>query len=66
MQVTVNGVPGDVVEEMTVAQLVDARAEQRRWVAVALNGDVVPRGGWAATFLRDGDSVEILVPVAGG
>jgi sulfur carrier protein len=66
MQVTVNGVPDDVVEEMTVAQLVDARAEQRRWVAVALNGDVVPRSGWAATILRDGDSVEVLVPVAGG
>lgn len=66
MKVLVNGVPSDVALGTTVAELVDARAEQQRWVAVALDGDVVPRGTWTSTVLRDGDSVEILVPVAGG
>jgi len=66
MKVLVNGVPSDVAQGTTVAELVDARAEQQRWVAVAVDGDVVPRGTWASTVLRDGDSVEILVPVAGG
>lgn len=66
MKVLVNGVPSDVAQGTTVDELVDARAEQQRWVAVAIDGDVVPRGTWTSTVLRDGDSVEILVPVAGG
>ncbi len=66
MKVMVNGVPSDVAEGTTVAELVDARAEQQRWVAVAVDGGVVPRGTWTSTMLHDGDSIEILVPVAGG
>jgi sulfur carrier protein len=66
MKMTVNGVSSDIAEGTTVAELVDARAQQQRWVAVAVDGDVVPRGAWTSTLLHDGDSVEILVPVAGG
>jgi len=66
MKMTVNGVSSDIAEGTTVAELVDARAQQQRWVAVAVDGDVVPRGTWTSTLLHDGDSVEILVPVAGG
>jgi sulfur carrier protein len=66
MKMTVNGVSSDIAEGTTVAELVDARAQQQRWVAVAVDGDVVPRGAWSSTLLHDGDSVEILVPVAGG
>jgi len=66
MKVTVNGVPEDVDEQMTVAQLVAARADDRRRVAVARNGEVVPRGEWETTRLAAGDAVEVLAPVAGG
>ncbi|CAN5854413.1 hypothetical protein BH20ACT6_BH20ACT6_17950 [soil metagenome] len=66
MQLIVNGAQMDADEGTSVAELVDARAEGRRWVAVARNGDVVPRDLWASTVVRDGDSVEILVPTAGG
>ncbi|MDQ3422053.1 MAG: sulfur carrier protein ThiS [Actinomycetota bacterium] len=66
MKMTVNGVSSDIAEGTTVAELVDARAQQQRWVAVAVDGDVVPRGAWTSTLLHDGDSVEILIPVAGG
>jgi len=66
MKVIVNGVPDEVDDELTVAQLVAARADDRRRVAVARNGEVVPRSAWDATRLRDGDAVEVLAPVAGG
>ncbi len=66
MKMTVNGVSSDIAEGTTVAELVDARAQQQRWVAVTVDGDVVPRGAWTSILLHDGDSVEILVPVAGG
>jgi sulfur carrier protein len=35
-------------------------------VAVALDGEVVPRGAWAGTALRSGPRVEVLHAVQGG
>lgn len=35
-------------------------------VAVALNGEVVPRGDWAQTSLKSDDKVEIVQIVRGG
>jgi len=66
MDVTVNGAPSQLDDATTVAQLVATRAEEHRRVAVALNGDVVPRSAWGTTSLQAGDAVEVLVAVAGG
>lgn len=66
MRVTVNGDPAELEDGLTVAALVAGRAEEHRRVAVAVNGDVVPRSRWGATPVRDGDAVEVLVAVAGG
>jgi sulfur carrier protein len=66
VKVTVNGVPDEVVDDMTVALLVAQRVDDRRRVAVARNGEVVPRSAWETTYLADGDAVEVLAPVAGG
>ena len=35
-------------------------------VAVAVDGEVVPRRAWEATRLRDGARVEVVVAVQGG
>ncbi|MCP2260599.1 thiamine biosynthesis protein ThiS [Streptoalloteichus tenebrarius] len=35
-------------------------------VAVAMDGDVVRRGAWPDTSLRDGATVEVLTAVQGG
>jgi sulfur carrier protein len=37
-----------------------------RGIAVAVNGEVVPRAAWAGTPLRDGDRVEVLSASQGG
>ncbi|WP_417233476.1 sulfur carrier protein ThiS [Arthrobacter sp.] len=37
-----------------------------RGVAVAVNGEVVPRSAWAGTPLAAGDHVELLSAVQGG
>ena len=66
MRVTVNGVATEVDDDATVADLVAARTEEHRRVAVAVNADVVPRSHWGSTQLADGDAVEVLVAVAGG
>lgn len=67
MQVIVNGVTTDVEEAASVAAVVAARGGEQRGVAVALNGDVVPRSDWGVvTRVVAGDSLEVLAPMAGG
>ena len=39
---------------------------QARGVAVAVGGEVVPRGDWATRAVRDGDHVEALTAMQGG
>ncbi|EEP71722.1 sulfur carrier protein ThiS [Micromonospora sp. KC207] len=66
MELTVNGAGRTLPAGATVADLVGLVTDQRRGLAVAVNGEVVPRGGWPATLLRDGDRVEVLSAAQGG
>jgi len=66
MRLIVNGEPLDLPATTTVADLVVRRAPTQRRVAVARNGEVVPRSGWDSALLAEGDRVEVLVAVAGG
>lgn len=66
MKISVNGSATEVAEGWSVGDLVRARTDAGRRVAVARNGEVVPRGEWDAALLADGDLVEVLAPVAGG
>ncbi len=52
----------------TVASVVASlpNAPEGRGVAVAVEGEVVPRAQWRDTELREGDNVEIVVAVQGG
>jgi sulfur carrier protein len=64
--VTVNGQPREVPAGSTVSQLVAAVTDLTGGVAAALNGEVVPRGCWPGTVVRDGDQVEVVTAVQGG
>lgn len=63
--VRVNGEDRSVADGTTVlgavTDLVGARG-----TAVAVNGEVVPRGEWATTVLAPGDRVEVLRAAQGG
>jgi sulfur carrier protein len=65
-QVKLNGEPRELSDGATVAEAVAHVTNLASGVAAALNGDVVPRGSWAATPLRDGDQVEVVTAVQGG
>ncbi|MFG1921290.1 sulfur carrier protein ThiS [Cryptosporangium sp. NPDC048952] len=62
----VNGREVEVSDPATVEALVQQLTQSPRGVAVAVNGEVVPRGGWARAQLTDGDEVEVLMAVQGG
>ncbi len=66
VHVTVNGAALDLVDGTTIAEVVAGRVEDQRRVAVARNGEVVPRSAWPSTPLTAGDAVEVLVAAAGG
>jgi sulfur carrier protein len=66
MELTVNGTGRSVPGGASVADMVGDVAPHQRGVAVAVNGEVVPRAGWPATVLRDGDRVEVLTAAQGG
>jgi sulfur carrier protein len=65
--VLLNGERREIGEGATVESVVlAAGAPNGRGVAVALDGEVVPRGEWASTEVRDGQQVEVLRAVQGG
>jgi sulfur carrier protein len=66
MRIEVNGEPCEIGEVTTVGALVDDRVDDRRGVAVAVDGEVVPRGAWDTVDLTDGARVEIVGAVQGG
>ncbi len=68
MIVTVNGELRDVPAGTTVAAVVRSLpgAPEGRGVAVAVDGEVVPRGEWPRTQLAGGVKVEVVVAVQGG
>jgi sulfur carrier protein len=63
----VNGVEEEVAVA-TVAELLAERGidPKARFLAVAINGNVVRRAEWDAAALAPGDSVEIVRPLQGG
>lgn len=66
MKITVNGSPIEVAAGTSIGDLVRQRVDDRRRVAVARNGEVVPRAEWDRTPLAEADAIEVLAPVAGG
>jgi sulfur carrier protein len=66
--VIVNGQPAEVDPGQTVAGLLAGLGHppDGPGIAVALNGEVVPRSAWATTALGTGDRLEVLGASQGG
>lgn len=62
--ILVNGEPHATVA--TVSELVARLGVGERGVAVAIDGEVVPRSQWHARALADGARVEVVGAVQGG
>jgi sulfur carrier protein len=67
VRLTVNGEPREVPDGATIDAPVTGQVlGQAGGIAAAVNGEVVPRGAWAGSRLRDGDQVEVVTAVQGG
>jgi sulfur carrier protein len=66
--ISVNGEQKPAATATTIAELlitenVDPEA---RFLAVAINGTVVPRSKWDGAAINPGDAIEIVSPAPGG
>lgn len=66
-QIRVNG-QDEPLNAATLSALLNEKAVDtgQKGIAVALNGEVVPRAAWPSTALKAGDSVEIVRARQGG
>jgi thiazole synthase len=71
MQIDLNGEKTEVEAGSSISEVIGLVAgvripADRRGVAVALDGEVVPRSEWEATVPADGASVEVVAAIQGG
>jgi sulfur carrier protein len=66
--VVINGrrrdLPAGATVELAVRE--SGAPAEGRGVAVAVDGEVVPRGAWSGTTLSEGQEIEVLHAVQGG
>ena len=72
MRVTVNGKPRnldcapDTSPEIPLPEFLRAHDVNPRLVAIAINGDVIPKDQYDSAVVREGDALEIVRMVGGG
>lgn len=66
MQVIVNGEARQLVDGITVRQLLEELQIPVTRVAVELNMAIVPKAGYGDKAIQDGDKIEIVHFVGGG
>jgi len=64
--IQVNGTSEPLVATLDALLAEKAVDTAQRGIAVAINGNVVPRAAWSVTTLRPGDRVEIVRARQGG
>jgi sulfur carrier protein len=62
----VNGEGREVVQDLSLSNLIDQLELPAQRIAVELNREVVRRAYWETTVLREDDRVEIVHFVGGG
>ncbi len=66
ISLTINGKPRELEAETALPDLLRSLDVDPRLVAVAVNGEVIPKTQYEGAVVREGDVVEIVRMVGGG
>lgn len=66
IQITVNGVPVQLSEPVTVAGYLEERGYKLNRIAVELNGAILPKADYGSAMLAEHDTMEVVSFVGGG
>ena len=66
MKILLNDNEQPIEDATTLSSLVKTHGNDESAFAVAVNDTFIPRSDYEATVLREGDRVELLVPMQGG
>jgi thiazole synthase len=68
IRIELNGEQVELRDGATVATAIDASgaAADQRGVAVAVDGEVIPKSEWESTTLSEGQEIEVLAAIQGG
>lgn len=66
MNVWLNDDQQQLLEPISLLQMLDGSSYQAGIFAVALNGDFIPKSRYADVQLKDGDRIELVAPMQGG
>ena len=66
MQILLNGKPLELEDKINVKDLLEQKGYEGKIVAVACNGEFIPRGSYTETMIQNNDKIEIVAPMQGG
>jgi sulfur carrier protein len=64
--ITVNGQDHELIEQLTMRQLLTRLSMPEKGIAVAVDGVVLPKSRWDVTTVEKGCNIEVLTAVQGG
>ncbi|HET8942550.1 MAG TPA: sulfur carrier protein ThiS [Rudaea sp.] len=66
LTISLNGAQHELVEAISVAELLAENGYAQRRVAVEINQEIVPKSEHEQRQLRDGDRIEVVHAIGGG
>ena len=66
MNVIINGQPKNFEAPLNLYDILEQEELIGMMIAVARNGDVIPKSEYENTEIKDGDALEIVAPMQGG
>jgi len=66
MTITLNGESKEITPGLSAEKLLEEAGYQNMLVAIAINGNFVPRNAYQDTAIQNGDEIEIVSPMQGG
>lgn len=66
MKITLNGESQTIEQKITIEKMLEQKGYNGKLVAVALNGEFLPKENYETTNIEDNDKIEIVAPMQGG